>query len=237
MDCLIFTELNWFGFLFSNVVKDENYLLKEMEQVGLDRARLDDFRAELVEYYNVNVAPITDSGTSSDAGIDMSIIDDLLRDDVEDQKQSAAAPLDNNRFPVTAEEEAEDDDEDEDDEAAEDVDEEDSAPLDPEDMPIRDSSVLADLRDKYKLVADSALETARIRKHEETEHFDWRTANTEGAMETIFEGRMRQDVILRARCTLSYERKEAARRARDWKRRKLVRPQALAVDADLPEAH
>jgi hypothetical protein len=176
-------------------VQDETFLMKEMQAMGLgvEKSRLDEIKAELTGYYNNNVVPHFEEGPARDSGIDMSIIDNLLQDDsdlpaasvhaaVTDAKRVTEAAgtkssnvvdiedeeLDNSAYPVYT------------DEVTRALNE-----IGLDVHAVEDENKLADLRREYKLVADSALEQARIRNHEAMEVVDWRLARSQVDMDII----------------------------------------------------
>jgi hypothetical protein len=176
-------------------VKDENFLLKEMQNAGVDSSRLEEIKAELVEYYNANVAPQYDDGPSADSGIDMSLIDDLLKDDLDSDSQPSAASSKtetapavpaNDKFPVAASSGAD-------------------AGAEPEDLvdyndgngpAIEDEAQLQSLREKYKLTGESAFEQEWTKNHESSEQVHWSKAKREIDMEIIAAQRCVRTIFL-----------------------------------------
>ena len=186
--------------------EDEKSLLQEVMSAGLDEASVPELQQQLRDLLAGEAAGMISSdygvrgGAGGSAGVDMSQLDALLQEADDDDTDDFAA----------------DGEADEDDEADKADDEEE------EGSPAAVAERQADwdeLVKKYVRTPSTTLEKERDTFLGNMERFDWTEAATEMELYTHNRERTENQLIIRARLSVDYERKESARRSREWRRR------------------
>jgi hypothetical protein len=183
------------------VAEDEKSLLQEVMSAGLDEASVPELQQQLRDL----LAGDTSAGyISSDygvrggesGGVDMSQLDALLREaDDDDTDDFAEADGEEEEIEVEEEEEEE----------------------------VNEVQMSAGEWDKVvkKYVREPSTDLERERDEflGNMEHSSWKDATSEIELYAFHRDRTENQLIIRARLSVEYEKKEAARRFREWRRR------------------
>lgn len=175
------------------LLREENGLLREITSAGLDEASLPELQKQLNEYVNGNDGNYINSYQGNSSEIDMSSLDALLRDDDDDNDvvKSKKSVKSSGKTSTIA----------------------------TISTGSGRGSEWDSLVEKYRKTPITVLEHEREKMYSQLEYNNIEDAKTEMDLYAFKKNRTENQIISRAKLSVRYEQKEAARRAREWRQR------------------